>query len=66
MNVNNGHYYNYYTDKKKHTSRQVKQPIQPTPTEKKLDLLQEIMMIANKIDARLTFIEQLDDQLDSG
>lgn len=55
MNVNNGHYYNYYADKKK---RNQKKPVQ-TPIEKEPDLLDEITIIANTIDKRLSFIEQL-------
>ena len=56
MNVNNGTYYNYYQDKRNYAPVQ---SIRKKPVEKKLDLLQEITIMANKINERLKIIEQL-------
>lgn len=63
MNVNNGTYYNYYQDKRNHapvrTIRKKARPIEERPIGEKLDLLQEITMMANRINERLKIIEQL-------
>ena len=60
MNVNNGTYYNYYQDKRNNAPvRTIRKKATPVVIEKKLDLLQEITMMANKINERLKIIEQL-------
>lgn len=60
MNVNNGTYYNYYQDKRNHAPvRTIRKKATPVVIEEKLDLLQEITIMANKINERLKIIEQL-------
>ena len=60
MNVNNGTYYNYYQDKRNYAPVQsIRKKATPVVIEEKLDLLQEITIMANKINERLKIIEQL-------
>jgi len=56
MNVNNGTYYNYYQDKGNYAPVQ---NIRKKPVEKKLDLLEEVTILANSIKERLYKIDTI-------
>mgnify|MGYP001238523953 CR=1 FL=1 len=56
MNVNNGTYYTYYQDKRNYAPIQT---VRKKPVEKKLDLLEEVTILANSIKDRLAKIDTL-------
>tara|TARA_B100000519_G_C14245242_1_gene439533 strand:+ start:2252 stop:2428 length:177 start_codon:yes stop_codon:yes gene_type:complete len=56
MNVNNGTYYNYYQDKANYAPVRT---IRKKPVEKKLDLLEEVTILANSIKDRLYKIDNI-------
>jgi hypothetical protein len=56
MNVNNGTYYNYYQDKVNYAPVRT---IRKKPVEKKLDLLEEVTILANSIKDRLYKIDTI-------
>ena len=56
MNVNNGTYYTYYQDKGKYAPVRT---ARKKPVERKLDLLEEVTILANSIKDRLAKIDTL-------
>jgi len=58
MNVGNSNYYHYYQKPRVEIYPPVERPT-VQPVQQELDLLQQVTILANSIDARLTTIEQL-------
>ena len=60
MNVNNGTYYTYYQDKRNYAPvRTVRKKPVEREQQKKLDLLEEVILLANSIKDRLAKIDTL-------